>query len=249
MFSGAGLVTSRDVATLRLDGRHNTQMPLGKPDCSRVSLYPGSFLPPCGWDLDPPEPSSTHGIRHYSDAQHNGAGAATELGLYLSAFTVVRDVRELIWHSSKSMSAAVASAWSSWTFFRSDDGQRDYRLGQQPCEACLVRGQPQIEAEAVHSTRGCHFRLANPWTGEALVTGDLALQEAQISKQSSMEGCVGNDREPELCIRGTSSQFRPAVDEVVFHLCRDGGACRRRSSAIHKACASCQTGQLDSSDF
>ena len=62
----------------------------------------------------------------------------------------------------------------------------------------------------------------NPAAREALVAGDVAVENAKVGEQAAVQWRVGDDGQPELLAGGREFAFGGPVDEVVLHLGGDG---------------------------
>src|SRR4051794_21550324 len=67
-----------------------------------------------------------------------------------------------------------------------DDGGRDGRAGQQPCQRHLVRGQPPRAAESLDLPGKSDLGVGEPCSGEALVAGDVAVENGRVGQQATM---------------------------------------------------------------
>ena len=114
-----------------------------------------------------------------------------------------------------------------------DDDGGDRRARQQPGQRDLIRLQSPCTAESVDLAGDGDLGVGEPRPPEALVAGDLAVENAQVGEQAAVQRRVGDDRQPELLAGGRELAFGGPVDEVVLHLGGDGraaGAGRRRST-------------------
>ena len=64
--------------------------------------------------------------------------------------------------------------------------------------------------------------VAESRSAEALVAGDLAVENREVGEQAAVQRRVRDDREPELLAGGGELAFGGPVDEVVLHLRGDG---------------------------
>ncbi len=103
-----------------------------------------------------------------------------------------------------------------------DDGGGDGRAGQQPGQRDLVRRQSPCAAESLDLPGKGDLGLGEPCSGEALVAGDVAVENAQVGEQAAVQRRVGDDGQPELLAGGREFSFGGPVDEVVLHLGGDG---------------------------
>ena len=81
---------------------------------------------------------------------------------------------------------------------------------------------PQARLSRSTSRARAISALAEPCCGEALVAGDVAVENGQVGEQAAVQRGVGDDGQPELLAGGREFSFGGPVDEVVLHLGGDG---------------------------
>src|SRR3954452_22421948 len=67
-----------------------------------------------------------------------------------------------------------------------DDDRGDGRAGQQPCQRHLVGRQPPGTAESLDLPGERDLGVAEACSGEALVAGDVAVENGQVGQQATM---------------------------------------------------------------
>ena len=104
-----------------------------------------------------------------------------------------------------------------------DDRGGDGGAGQQPGQRDLVGGQAPCAAEPVDLAGDGDLGVGEPRCAEALVAGDVAVEDGEVGEEAAVQRGVGDEGEPELLAGRRELPFGGAVDEVVLHLGGDGG--------------------------
>jgi hypothetical protein len=99
-----------------------------------------------------------------------------------------------------------------------DDRGGDGGAGQQPGQRGLVGGQAPCAAEPVDLPGDGDLGVGKPRCAEALVAGDVAVEDGEVGEEAAVQRGVGDEGEPELLAGRRELPSGGAVDEVVLHL-------------------------------
>ena len=131
---------------------------------------------------------------------------------------MARAVRASSCAASRSTSAAVALAWSSSTVSAPTMAEATAGRDSSQASETWYGASPQARLSRSTSRAMPISASENPAAAEALVAGDLTVEDTQVGEQAAVQRRVGDDRQPEPLAGGAEFSFGGPVDEVVLHL-------------------------------